>query len=65
MQHQFEAQGFTVTEIRLSKGSKKELYGYVRLKKTVPGLGEMDFSKVCSATRDENSSQYSWRCEDR
>jgi len=60
-----EKKGFTVTEVRMSKASDNTLAGFVRLKKNVPALGDMDFSKVCTATKDSNTGHYTWKCEDR
>lgn len=61
----FEKKGFTVLEIKMSRGSEDTLGGFVRLRKNVPNIGDMDFSKVCTATKNPNTSQYSWKCEDR
>ena len=61
----FETKGFTVTKIQLTRQSKTKLSGVVLLRKSVPGVGDMDFSRVCTATMDEKSSQPSWKCEDR
>ncbi len=65
IRHDFEKKGFTVLEIRMSKGSKDTLGGFVRLRKNVPNIGDMDFSRVCTATKDPNTAHYSWKCEDR
>jgi hypothetical protein len=61
----FEQKGFTVTEISLVKESNETLSGFVRLSKTVPQVGDMDFSKVCTARMDQHSSRFTWDCDDR
>jgi uncharacterized protein YkuJ len=61
----FEAEGFTVVEIKFSDKSKRTLSGYARLRKSVPPLGDMDFTRLCTATLDESSSRYTWTCNDR
>ena len=65
MRKDFETKGFTVTRIQLTRQSKTKLSGVVLLRKDVPGVGDMEFSRVCTATMDEQSSQPSWKCEDR
>ena len=59
----FEAKEFTVTEIKLVKESDRTLTGYVKLRKVVPAIGDMDFTKRCTAIMDQDSPQYTWKCE--
>ncbi len=65
MRKDFETKGFTVTKIQLTKQSETKLSGVVLLRKNVSGIGDMDFSRVCTATMDQTTSQPSWKCEDR
>lgn len=59
----FEKKGFTVTDIKLEKQSAETLAGVVRLRKTVPSVGDMEFSKVCSATVNLDTKDYTWKCQ--
>jgi hypothetical protein len=63
IKNDFEEKDFTVTEIKLVKQSGRTLSGYVGLKKIVPAIGEMEFTKRCTAIMDQNSQQYTWNCE--
>ena len=65
IRHDFEKKGFTVLQVDMRKESADTLAGVVRLRKDVPNIGDMDFSKVCTATKDQASSHYVWKCEDR
>lgn len=61
----FETKGYTVTKVQLDQQSKTKLSGVVLLRKNVPGVGDMEFSRVCTATVDPATSHPSWKCEDR
>jgi hypothetical protein len=65
MRKDFETKGFTVTKIQLTRQSKTKLSGVILLRKNVPGVGDLDFSRVCTVTMDQASSTPSWKCEDR
>jgi len=60
---EFEKKDFTVSEVKLIKESDRKLSGFVRLKKRVPIVGDMEVTKNCTATMGENSSEYIWKCE--
>ena len=64
MRQDFESKGFSVTKMNLRKQTDTKLSGVVMLRKNVPGVGDMDFSRVCTAIMDEKTSQFSWKCED-
>lgn len=58
-----EAKQYTVTEIHLTKQSETALAGYVRMKRNVPGVGDMVFTKVCSASMDASTKRWQWACK--
>jgi hypothetical protein len=58
-----EAKQYTVTEIHLTKQSNTTLAGYVRMKRDVPGVGDMVFTQVCSASMDANTKRWRWACK--
>lgn len=59
----FEKRNYTVTEVKLTRQSDLTLKGYVRYRRNVPDVGEMDFSRVCTATMDKDSGKYTWGCQ--
>lgn len=60
---EFEAKQYTVMEVKLTKQSDTTAAGYIRMTKSVPGIGEMEFTEVCSATMDPDTNRFSWRCK--
>lgn len=58
----FEAKQYVVTEIKLTKQSDTTLAGYIRMRRNVPGVGDMEFTEVCTAKMDENTNRFDWKC---